>query len=786
MASSILKLFLSSIILCTMLRPYTEALRKTYIVYLGEHSHGPNPSLRDLKSATSSHHDLLAPVLGSHEKAKEVVMYSYNKHINGFAAQLEEEEASEIAKNPSVISVFLSKEYKLHTTRSWDFLGLEKYGGIPAESAWWKAKFGENTVIANLDSGIWPEHPSFSDNGYGPLPSTWRGNGVCQIDHFAPSNKTFCNRKLIGARIFSNGYEAQNGKLDPSKRTARDFVGHGTHTLSIAAGNFAPGATIFGNANGTAKGGSPKARVAAYKVCWSTNDAGGCHEADILQAFDHAINDGVDVISASIAGSNPYIESFFTDGVSIGAFHAVARNIVVVCSAGNDGPAPRTVTNVAPWTFTVAASTIDRNFLTNISLGKNHHFEGASLNRGLPSRKFYRLVHAANARLPNATVNDARLCKPGTLDTTKIKGNILICIRRDKTTSVAQGFEAANAGAVGVFVVNDDKSGNTLLAEPYTIPGANFDVDEDEDIDKDEWLGKGGSHKNNSRKLAAYMTVARTYLGIKPAPIMAGFSSRGPNAVQPLILKPDITAPGVNILAAYSLATSPSNLPSDRRRIPFNVQQGTSMSCPHVAGIAGLLKTLYPHWSPAAIKSAIMTTATTLDNNNLPIRDAFDQMATPFDYGSGHIQPNLAMDPGLVYDMRTRDYLNFICAHDHNQNFLRYFSRISYNCPKSYNIENLNYPSITVANRGMNPINVTRTVTNVGTPTITYVVKANITEGFKVLVEPSSLTFKTIGEKKRFRVILQAISWPRHGFPVFGNLSWTDGNHTVTSPIVVL
>lgn len=180
---------------------------------------------------------------------------------------------------------------------------------------------------------------------------------------------------MIGAKIFSNGYEAEKGKLDPSKRTARDFVGHGTHTLSIAAGNFAPGATIFGNGNGTAKGGCPKARVAAYKVCWSTTDAGGCHEADILQAFDHAINDGVDVISASIAATNPYIEAFFTDGVSIGAFHAVARNIVVVCSAGNDGPAPRTVTNVAPWTFTVAASTIDRNFLTNISLGKKHHFE---------------------------------------------------------------------------------------------------------------------------------------------------------------------------------------------------------------------------------------------------------------------------------------------------------------------------------------------------------------------------------------------------------------------------
>lgn len=180
-------------------------------------------------------------------------------------------------------------------------------------------------------------------------------------------------RKLIGARTFSKNYEAEVGELDPSNRTARDFVGHGTHTLSTAAGNFAPDATIFGNGNGTAKGGSPRARVAAYKVCWSKTDTGGCHEADILQAFDHAIYDGVDVISTSVGASNPYIEALFTDGISIGSFHAVARNVVVVCSAGNDGPAPRTVTNVAPWSFTVAASTIDREFLSYISIRNRHH-----------------------------------------------------------------------------------------------------------------------------------------------------------------------------------------------------------------------------------------------------------------------------------------------------------------------------------------------------------------------------------------------------------------------------
>ncbi|TKY56998.1 serine-type endopeptidase [Spatholobus suberectus] len=153
MAFSIFKLVLSSFLLCTFVPEPTNALKKTYVVYLGGHSHGPDPSPTDLETATNSHYDLLASVLGSHEKAKEAIMYSYNKHINGFAALLEEEEASEIAKNPNVVSVFLSKEHKLHTTRSWDFLGLEKNGRIPANSAWRKARFGENIIIANIDTG---------------------------------------------------------------------------------------------------------------------------------------------------------------------------------------------------------------------------------------------------------------------------------------------------------------------------------------------------------------------------------------------------------------------------------------------------------------------------------------------------------------------------------------------------------------------------------------------------------------------------------------------------------
>lgn len=786
MAFSIFQLLLSSFLLCTFFQEPTHALRKTYIVYLGGHSHGPDPSPTDLETATNSHHELLASVLGSDEKAKEAIMYSYNKHINGFAALLEEEEASDIAEEPNVVSVFLSKEHKLHTTRSWNFLGLEKNGRVTANSAWTKAKFGEGTIIANIDTGVWPEHPSFSDKGYGPVPSKWRGKGVCQIDSFNTTQKYFCNRKLIGARIFLKNHEAEEGTIDRTFRSARDFVGHGSHTLSTAGGNFVPGANVEGNGRGTAKGGSPKARLVAYKACWNKLDTGGCNEADFLAAFDHAIYDGVDVISASIGWSTPYKEAMLTDGISIGSFHAVTKNIVVVCSAGNDGPSPSSVTNVAPWSFTVAASTMDRSFLSEISLGNKTHFQGASLNRGLPQtkRKFYPIVFSVDAKLRNASASDARVCKPGTLDPAKVRGRILVCLRSDKLESVREVEQGKLAGAVIVFVQNDEQSGNLLLAENQVLPAASIS-------------GTAASYMNTSNanttanttamsSMFGYLNSAKTYLGVKPAPIMAGFSSRGPSLLQPLILKPDITAPGVNIIAAFSQAAGPSNLASDTRRTLFNVEQGTSMACPHVAGIAGLLKAYHPTWSPAAIKSAIMTTATTLDNTKKPIRNAFDKVATPFEYGAGHVQPNLAIDPGLVYDLNTNDYLNFLCASGYNQALLKLFGQLknSYKCPKSNRIEDLNYPSITVHHPASKPINVTRIVTNVGPPG-TYGMNAHGPRGIKVRVIPTSLTFKKTGEKKRFQVILQATAVPR-GLPLFGTLTWTDGKHNVTSPITVL
>lgn len=150
-----------------------------------------------------------------------------------------------------------------------------------------------------------------------------------------------------------------------SFNSARDHEGHGSHTLSTAAGNFVAGANVFGLGNGTAKGGSPKARVAAYKVCWPPINGSECFDADIMAAFDAAIHDGVDVLSVSLGGDP---SNYLDDGLSIGAFHAVKNGIVVVCSAGNSGPAAGTVSNVAPWMITVGASTLDREFQAIVQL----------------------------------------------------------------------------------------------------------------------------------------------------------------------------------------------------------------------------------------------------------------------------------------------------------------------------------------------------------------------------------------------------------------------------------
>ncbi|CAN6574056.1 unnamed protein product [Malus baccata var. baccata] len=752
----LLSFLLSSLVLHTP----TFAIKKSYVVYLGSHSHPPNLSELELNQVTDNHHEFLGSFLGSREVAKESMFYSYTRHINGFAATLEEEEAAQIA-------IFLNQGRKLHTTRSWDFLGLEQDGVVSPNSIWKKARYGEDSIIGNLDTGAWPESKSFSDEGYGPIPSKWKG--ICQNEI---DSEFHCNRKLIGARYFNKGYAAATGPLNSSFNSPRDDDGHGSHTLSTAGGNFVTGASVFGFGNGTAKGGSPKARVAAYKVCWPPVDGTKCFHADILAAFDAAIDDGVDVLSVSLGGDPT---TFFSDSISIGAFHAVKHGIVVVCSAGNSGPAEGTVSNISPWQITVGASTMDREFPSYVTLGNWKHLKGQSLSSvALRGKKFYQLISAADAKAANASAKEALLCKAGTLDPKKVKGKILACLRGDNA-KVDKGEQALLAGAVGMILANNALNGNEIISDPHVLPASHINFTDGILV---------FAYINSTKSPRAYIKRAITELGTKPSPFMAPFSSKGPNTITPGILKPDITAPGVSVIAAYTKARGPTNQMFDQRRIPFNSASGTSMSCPHISGICGLLKTLYPHWSPAAIKSAIMTTAITRDNSMGPLLNASFYEATPFSYGAGHVNPNSAMDPGLVYDLSLNDYLNFLCAMGYNETEMEMFSEDTYECPKpAISPTNLNYPSITIPKLS-GSLEVTRTVKNVGSPG-TYKAYIQSPDGVSVSVEPKKLKFKKIGEEKSFKVLLQVKEAKQAKNYVFGKLIWSDGKHYVRSPIVV-
>ncbi|KAJ8470677.1 hypothetical protein OPV22_025020 [Ensete ventricosum] len=760
-----LHLFLLAIaFLSSQQNPAAVATKKAYIVYLGGHSHGPNPASADFERATQSHYQLLGSTLGSEELARSAIFYSYTKHINGFAAMLEEEEATLISEHPDVISVFENTMKALHTTRSWDVMGgfLNKQGKAHPESIWARADYGDDIIVANFDTGVWPESESFDDKGYGPVPKRWRG--ICQS---STKHSFHCNRKLIGARFYDLSHQAESAS-PPVEYSPRDSEGHGTHTLSTAAGGSVRGANIYGKAEGTARGGSPHARVAAYKVCW-----GLCADANLLAAFDDAIHDGVDVISLSVGGLP---SEYLFDSIALGSFHAVQRGITVVCSAGNDGPTPGTVSNVAPWLVTVGASTIDREFYSPVTLGNNKKIKGVSLSpKSLPAHKPYPLVDGSNAKLPNASAEEAGWCYPGTLDPEKVGGKIVVCTRDTSLARAAKGVDVLKAGGAGMILANSEEEGNSLVADPHFLPASMITY-------KDAL--RLSSYLKSTKSPTATISPATTVVGVKPAPAMASFSSRGPSLINPEILKPDITAPGVDILAAFTHEVGPTMLDLDKRRVRFNVMSGTSMSCPHVSGIAGLLKKLHPRWSPAAIRSAIMTTARTRDNTRTPMKDANREKAIPFDYGAGHVRPNRAMDPGLVYDITVTDYVHFLCSRGYNASSMAHFVGKRYACPsKTMRAEDLNYPSIAVPNL-QKSFTVARTVRNVGTPG-KYNVTIKSPFGIDVSVKPQTLEFAKVGEEKTFRVRLRSRSESVGVGYVFGGLTWTDGKHYVRSPLVV-
>ncbi|XP_050204667.1 subtilisin-like protease SBT5.3 [Mercurialis annua] len=758
-----MRIFYFILPLLFLLQSPIEAARKSYVVYLGGHSHGSQLSstLDHATAVANSHYELLGSCMTIKEKAREAIFYSYTNSINGFAAVLDDEEVEKISKHPEVVSIFPSEvKYELDTTRSWEFLGLERNGEVLAHSLWPKARFGEDAIVANLDSGVWPESESFNDEGMGPIPSNWKG----QCD---TKNGFKCNKKLIGARYFSKGFEASGIALNSSEIDARDRDGHGTHTLSTAGGRFVPGANLLGSANGTAKGGAPNARVASYKVCWR-----GCDSADILAGFDAAIHDGVDIINLSLSSRpSPYAE----DAISVGSFHAVSNGILVVASAGNQGEGEGgRVRNVAPWMLTVGAGTIDRNFTSDTTLGNKKKIKGSLSfhTNTLPAKKYYPLVYALDAKAANASSDEAQSCAHGSLEPSKVKGKIVYCAS-NFVSDIDKSFVVSQAGGIGVIIARSEFADDF---EPHFVPTSVVFEDDGQRI---------LSYINSTKSPVAYISGGTVYgKDAAPAPVVAAFSSTGPSRITREILKPDILAPGVNILAAFVQNKGPvtANNYEDHRHVPFTILFGTSMAAPHVAGIAGLLKTLHPDWSPSAIKSAIMTTARTRDNVRKPIFAEENFKAGPFSYGSGHIMPNRAMDPGLVYDLSTKDYLNFLCSLGNNKTEMSVFDK-SYKCPSTnISLLDFNYPTITLPDL-LDNVTVTRTLKNVGTPGV-YKVRIQMPKGLSIKVDPTSLKFTKMYEKKTFKVTIKREGLETHS-SAFGRLIWSDGVHSVRSPVTV-
>ena len=547
----------------------TELVEKselqTYIVHVKR----PHPGLGvyTKSNGLESWYESFLPATIASSNMKQRIIYSYRNVFNGFAAKLTAQEVKAMEEKEGLVSARPQKILSLHTTHSPIFLGLQRRQGF-----WKESNYGKGVIIGVLDSGLFPDHPSFSDKGMPPPPRKWKGK--CDFK--------FCNNKIIGARTFDSPTVSVTaaGAVPPS-----DDDGHGTHTASTAAGNFVPNADVLGNANGTAVGMAPLAHLAIYKVC-----ARSCSEADIFAGFDRAIDDGVDVLSISLGlGSNP----FFEDPVAVGGFSAIRKGIFVSCAAGNSGPHIGILSNEAPWLLTVGASTIDRKIVATAKLGNGEEYNGESLFQPSDfSSKLLPLVYPGANGDPSLA-----FCYPDSLKDEDVAGKVVLCDIGGGILPKDKGQEVKEAGGAAMILANDELGGfSTSAVDHHVLPTTHVSYQAGVQIK---------SYIKSKSSPTATITFKGTIIGDPTAPEVASFSSRGPRSESPGILKPDIIGPGVNILAAW-----PSQLETDASSKPtFKIASGTSMACPHLSGVAALIKSAHPDWSPAAIKSAIMTSA---------------------------------------------------------------------------------------------------------------------------------------------------------------------------------
>jgi subtilisin family serine protease len=722
-------------------------------------------------------------------------IYSYLYGFNGFAAEMTATQAHKLENMPQVLHVWEDEIRPLATNFSPGFLGLfDAEGGLRGP----EGLDGDGIVIGFIDSGVYPEHPALSDTREADRPrlcrSTWAevsflGRWLCrrfdkredQLVFDPPENwagiceagenfdDTHCNNKLIGARYFIAGAE-NSGPIDAEEiRSARDVDGHGTHTATTAAGNRAQ-ASIFGTLIGSVEGIAPRARVAVYKACWLRpgDTRASCNTSDLANAIDSAVADGVDIINYSVGSSMLQI----TAPDDIALMNATKAGVLAVVAAGNEGPNLGTIGSPAggPWAITVAAST--REGETSVeamqineppSIAGKYAVKEASFTPQLRDSDPIEaaLILADDDADASGTGTTADACEPLVNDT-EMDGNIAL-IERGGCNFDIKIQNAGNAGAIAavVYSIAGDPivmNGNAALVDiPAVMIGqadGNLIVAEIE----------AGNDVTAVLEKSLLLTEPET------GNVMATFSARGPGPVRD-ILKPDVTAPGVNILAGFTPETA-NSMPDET----FAYLSGTSMSTPHVAGVAALLMQARPDWGPSAVKSALMTSA----RQDLLQSDG-ETVANPFDYGAGHIAPTGALDPGLVYDVSDDEFDAFACGYDSPAVAESRCNELE-NAGVSFAPEDLNQPSIGLA-RLANEQTVTRRVTNVSEESQTFVAAVSSPPGIGVSVVPTSLSLGP-GQSATFDVTFVYESGPLDLWR-FGSLTWTSNDHEVYSTIVV-
>ncbi len=740
-------------------------------------------------------HDRLLEAIG----APDAKLYSYRLAFNGFAARLTPAQVAALRARPEVRRVWQDRVKTLKTNASARALGLlDPGGGLRAA----QGLDGEDVVIGVIDSGITPEHPSFAARVAQPKPricsSSWvadslLGRWLCARfrkprwrELYTPardwhgtcvSGERFsagdCSRKLLGARFYVDGFR-QSYDMDPGEfLSPRDADGHGTHIASVAAGARVQ-AAIGGRPLAPIAGMAPRARLAVYKACWLERDAtrASCAMSDLQRAIEDAVADGVDIINYSVGTT----EGGPADPDALALLAAADAGIFTAVAAGNGGPVAASVESpgTAPWVTTVAAASRAGQRFDEVmrvsapaSAAGDYAFREAGFTPTLRSTGALdlRLVAADDGEptVANEAASRDDACQP-LVNATGISGRIVL-IRRGGCTFEEKLVNAEAAGAKAVVVYSNAGAALIMTGTRGSVGIPAVMVSQANGEFLAARLAAGDAVQLRLEK-------GRLLAREEPGDVLQAQSARGPNANLGDVLKPDLAAPGVDILGAQT-----PDVANGTRGERFQYLSGTSMAVPHVAGVAALLRQAHPDWSPAAIRSALVTTA----RQDVHAEDGTSP-ASPFDVGAGYLVPNAALTPGLVYEAGRDDYDAFACGAG--------FSHVApERCQDladtgwSLDQDALNLPSVTTSLL-VTERTVRRRVTNVGPPA-QFTAAIEAPPGVGVSVSPATLSLAT-GETAEF-----TITFTNLGDPAsidrwnFGALTWVGAEARVRSPIAV-